>query len=193
MIMNDDLLLTQNKEAVLAQIDALHEQHRLIKLRELVDSHNNNLVERIEYTDETPVYELILQLWDRHLTIPEMLTFGEPYDSCFFSWHGYHSAIAHYVTDVHRMRDLIGLFRYAHMIPMFIVYRIHFGNWTHHLSTIWPKVSSLSQGESIIDTRAFQRRIMHQKIPVIDLVYLMVLLDRQYSYTIQSFLDIATL
>ena len=191
--MEDDLILTDNKEEVLAQINALHEQHQLHKLRELVDTYNSHIQNPIRYTEETPAYELILQLWDRHLTIPEELTFGEPYDDCFLSWYGHHSEIPHYVTDVHRMRDLIGLFRHAHMLPMFMVYRIHFGEWTHHLSTIWPKVSSLSQGEPFIDTRTFQRRIMHQKIPIIDLVYLIVLLDRRYSYTIQSFLDIATL
>lgn len=191
--MNDNLVLTDNKEVVLAQIDALHEKHRLQKLREIVDTHNGNLVEPIEYTDETPAYELILQLWDRHLTIPEELTFGDPYDTCFLTWSRYQINEPHLVTDNHVMRHLIGLFRYAHMIPMYIVYRVQFGDHLYYLSNIWTKVSSLSQGEPYINTRTFQSGIMHRKIPVIDLVYLMVLFDLQHSHTVPSFLDITTL
>ena len=78
-LMDDTLDFSDNKDAVLSQIDELHREHRLKKLREVVDKHNQDRPQgwRIRYDERTSAESLICTLWLNFLPVPPELTFGD--------------------------------------------------------------------------------------------------------------------
>jgi hypothetical protein len=54
-------------------------------LRELAETYNSGVAEyqKINLTRVKTKLEFILSLWEHQIKIPESITFGEPYDSCF--------------------------------------------------------------------------------------------------------------
>ena len=193
--MDDNLDLSENKEAVLAQIDALHEKHRLQKLREIVDGYNSRAQNPIIYTEETPVHDLIIDLWDRNEEIPQELTFGDPYDSCFQHWEAFNHMSG-------RKRDIVqlkSLFQYVDSIPTWLVYSLMMEEFTdvHYIDReLWQRIPMLSQGEKLPSIRVFQQRLLRQKLPTLDLVFLAILLDnigKSRHFSVENFINIATL
>lgn len=175
--MDDTLDFVENKEVVLAQIDRLHEEHRLRKLRELVDEYNQQHPSDVfKYDDTTPVEELIcivlrLGIMLPNVTIPSGLTFGEPYDSHFVSSH---------LNGGPNLYVIPKLFKYADQLPMFLIYmleRLRGHDWHHHVlkREIWKMMPALSKGEKYRNIEQLQRAIRQSSLSKTDIVFLSLL------------------
>ena len=188
--MDDTLDLVENKEVVLAKIDALHEQHRLLKLRKLVDEFNlpRSDVMCINYNEETSPEELICCLWGRNQAIPSGLTFGEPYDSCFLQWYSFN-----YEIGTIRQKDFIllgNLFRYADQLPSFIVYALQantvnmsqFSYLQSMNKQISQELPTLFQGKDVSNVKQLQHILRRSSLSKLDLIYLTVLCESYWLF-----------
>lgn len=174
-IMDDTLNLTDNKDTVLAQIDALHEQHRLQKLRELI---NENYIS--VNLEEDSVDAMIDLLWSNWVTIPPELTYGEPYDSAFLSF------IRKYRSSPPNV-PIYYLLRYADQLPMFLIYclegchqNLQAGQIELIRSEIWSKLPILSNSGRLISSWELQTTLKNKSLSRLDLVYIAVMLDELY-------------
>lgn len=186
--MDDTLNLTDNKDAILKQIDGLHEKHRLNKLRELVEECHQkyHIGVYINYGDETLPESYICELWTYKYAIPAELTFGEPYDTEFSTWCPY---CWHYEARHQDFLLLSGLFRYADQLPSFLIYSLHVGYILvpdHHKergSFIWDKLSTLFGNRTLYNRVQLQRAIQHTPLSKLDIVYLTVLCESAWMFS----------
>ncbi len=186
--MDNTLNLSGDKDAVLKQIDALHEQHRLQKLRELLDRSeylryaNHNGRTKIIYT--MPVEDIILSLLPYNKNIPPELTFGEPYDSAFGA----------FVDNYKHLLSLIPVFlhllwRHAEQLPMFIIYALQCNRaWIDDSQInkieeeIYDKIQLLSRGTQLTSIDELQSALKNTTLSQLDIVYIAVILDQIECY-----------
>lgn len=178
---DDTLNLSGDKDAVIKQIDALHEQHRLQKLRELVEPyrHMGCLLTKKD-AENMEVEELICALWQDGDNIPPELTFGEPYDSTFRAFITRQHTSWDYVSDI-----LYLLFQYANQLPMYLVYILEDCNaWNDHNhikrinEEIWNKIPSLSHGGPLTATCELQSALKNTTLSRLERVYIAVTLEK---------------
>lgn len=164
----------------IAKIDALHEQHRLEKLRELIEIYNHYHPDQpIQYNSSDPV-ELIMKLWARKDDIPPELTFGEPYDSCF------RKSLSQSIDPDHSVKIMLLLFEHSELLSTFLVFcyqQLSFKAFLLNPSQdIWERLSAINQGQGwsfdqellplLTCMKALTARIKHTKLSQLDLVYI---------------------
>ena len=181
--MDNTLNLSGDKDAVLKQIDALHEQHRLRKLRELICTNhvwNMDKVLTKESAENMDVDALIFALLQSSIDIPPELTFGEPYDSAFHTFMTRQLQSRYHVPDF-----LYLLLKYAKELPMFLVYSIQINQesiYRDHIGEIeekiWDKIHTLSQGTRLTFTWELQFALKNTTLSRLDIIYIAVMLDQ---------------
>lgn len=179
--MNDTLNPLENKEVVLAQIDALHEQHRLQKLRELVGPYRHmgcSLTRGI--ADKMEADKLICALWQNGVNIPPELTFGEPYDTAFKTF-----VTRYQYTRYHTPNFLYLLLRYADRLPLFMAYALQCNYaWIDdsHIEKIeeeiYDKIQSLPQDTHRPSIFKLQSDLQKTTLSRLESVYIAIMLDQ---------------
>ena len=181
--MDDTLNFSGDKDAILSQIDALNAQHRLQKLRELLDQsdylRDTDSAGRTESLNKMSAEDIILLLWDRNKEIPPELTFGEPYDTAFKTFVTRHSYTRYHVPGF-----LYLLLRYADRLPLFMVYALQCNYaWidNSHIEKIeeeiYDKIQLLSRGTRLTSVDKLQSALKNTTLSRIEIVYIAVMLD----------------
>lgn len=179
--MDDTLNLTGDKDAVLKQIDSLHEQHRLQKLRELVEPyrHMGCLLTKKD-AENMEADELICALLQDGDKIPPELSFGEPYDSAFRAFITRQQKSWDCVTDI-----LYLLLQYSEQLPMYLVYVLEDCDaWNDHNhikkinEEIWDKILTLSHGGPLTATCELQSALKNTTLSRLERVYIAVTLEK---------------
>ena len=141
----------------------------------------------IIYDERTSFEALICSLWYVRQPIPQELTCGEPYDSCFSSWKPYDKFLQRRQSN---LKLLYYLFEHADQLPVFLVYALHvttpqltpkgYLETIYHI--IWQQIPALSQGEPFSDITRLLWKIRHTSLSKLDLVYLAVLLEQHHVF-----------
>src|SRR5579883_2075967 len=87
--MNDLIIPSEhNKDIVLSQIDALHEEHRLNVFRALAMKYNNDGHDHPIDLDKygNNAFDLIISLWMRNVKVPSGMGLGDPHDKTLFNY-----------------------------------------------------------------------------------------------------------
>lgn len=183
--MDDTLDPLENKEKVLAHIDALHEEHRKQILHGIIDEHKQPYA--FSFDETTSVEELIclvlqLSMRDPSIMLPGGLMFGEPYDSYF-------------ISSYHNLYVIRKLFRYADQLPMFLIYKLErlrgpFGYHKVLKEEIWEKMPMLSRGEPYRDIEQLQRAIRQSPLSKTEVIYLTLLMTVHLPVSCYEFIEI---
>ncbi len=181
---DDTLNLSGDKDTILKQIDALHEQHRLQKLRELLDQ--SDYLRYADHDAKTKaicmlsVEDIILLLLPYNKNIPPELTFGEPYDSTFGAFVDKYQYSSYHVPEF-----LYLLLRYAGELPTFLVYAIQVNQSSIKLelmdqivTKIWDKIPTLPRGTYLTFPWELQYALKEATLSRLDTVYIAVMLDQ---------------
>ena len=178
----------------IAKIDSLHEQHRLEKLREQIDTYNYYHSGDPLQCDASDPIEIILRLWSRDIEIPPELTFGEPYDPCFKRY------IRRCLCPEIATRNILLLFKHTELLSSFLVFcyqRLFYSGDRHDASRdIWEQLPSINQGEQWPrSVRLLVARLKHVKLLPLDLVYIAVRIPEHggtYAHSaLEDFFEIA--
>ena len=181
--MDSDLIIPSesNKIAVLNQIDALHEEHRLKILRDLATKYNDDLIGMSYYAKHIKLekygnsaFDLIFSLWARGIKVPEGLSFGEPYDDVFSKASGPRG----YRYSVKYLRPVI-LIQNPSMVRFFLLMATDFvhtrqainsciGKLRQKDGSSWPEIKTRDQ---------FREFLQNESLKSMELAYLALSFD----------------
>jgi hypothetical protein len=204
--MSEEFYLPSGAEAGHAEEwgEQLHQAFRLRKLRELAIEYNATAPSgyKIDVNRYTTPDELIFALWVHGVEIPEVLTYGEPYDNTFdvaiFWERQYHGDT---IQDVSKLMPYQVL-KHAHKLPEFLYFSLLLTGNVHYateqveeaiedqietnldkLNTAWLKLP-VSQGESIRDGQDFKEILKSGRLTDLDLAYLALEAHGEEMYNI---------
>ena len=178
----DFIIPSENdKSAVLNQIDALHEEHRLKVLRNLAIEYNNSL-SGIEHCDKridldkygNNASDLIFSLWARKVKIPQGIAFGDPYDDIF---EEYSYAPEKESNKIEDLWPCI-LLRHTSLLPFFLMSATKFyGEGIGRITEINNYIQCLrrrdgSQWPHMMRRLEFRAFLLNKELTDFDLVYL---------------------
>ena len=188
----DFIIPSENdKNAVLDQIDGLHEEHRLKILRDLATKYNDSLsgIAHCEKRIDLDKYgnnasDLIFSLWARKVKIPQGMAFGDPYDDIF---EEYSNAPEKESNKIEDLWPCI-LLRHASLLPFFLMSATKFyGEGVGRIYEINKCIECLrrkdgSQWPHMMKRLEFRAFLLNKELTDFNLVYLALSFHKNHFF-----------